>query len=893
MKAKVLFVALFALTLGVSCTGNHIIGNADERAAVQQDFELRQAELPDGDLFSIFDKPLSQKEREALTFLYAYMPLSDIADNSGEYFLENVDCTFRAQEEMPWGKSIPEREFRHFVLPIRVNNENLDNSRMEFYEELKDRVKDLSMYDAVQEVNHWCHEKVIYAPTDMRTSSPLATVKTAYGRCGEESTFTVAALRAVGIPARQVYTPLWAHTDSNHAWVEAWVDGEWFFFGACEPQPVLNLGWFNAPASRAMLMHTRVFGAYNGPEDAMYRTPRNTEINITSNYATVAHVDLIVTETDGSPVSDATVEFKVFNFGSFGSIATLKTDNEGKTSLTSGKGDLLVWASKDGKYGYAKVSVGIDEELTVVLDHVVGEKTYSQTGRNFGIRHTAKLDIVPPPEKANLPEVTPEQTAENERRMAVEDSIRNAYTSTFMTDEMAREFAAAHELSPDVVGKMLVDSRGNHEVICEFLSGLQTAQEKEAGVDLLRQISVKDLKDVTIDVLKDHLLNSRSCANVEYFSRYVRNPRVSNETLTPYKQFFLNEISQEDQEAYRSDPMKLVSWVAENIRVDNDCNLNSCPISPAGVWKARVADSQSRNIFFVSLCRALGIPARIDMMTRKLQVLGDDGVTDVNFEAPLLANAATGKIKINYKSADNRPDPRHFSISKVTPEGSLMTLNFLGMGMMMGQNMGSFFNNGISVDEGDYVLETGTRLANGSVLSSLTFFTVEPQKTTTLDVVLRESEDEVQVIGSFDSESKFKLPDSDEMTSVLATTGRGYFIVAVLGVGQEPTNHALGDISAKKKEFEEWDRKIILLFPSEEQYKNFNPKEFPSLPSTVTYGIDVDGAIQNQIATEMHSSNKSSLPMVIIGDTFDRVVFFSQGYTIGTGEQLMNVIKKL
>ena len=158
------------------------------------------------------------------------MPLGDITDYSGEYYLENIDYSLKAREEMPWGKTIPEREFRHFVLPVRVNNENLDDSRKVFYEELKDRVKGLSLHDAVLEVNHWCHEKVIYTPSDARTSSPLASVKTAYGRCGEESTFTVAALRSVGIPARQVYTPRWAHTDDNHAWVEAWVDGKWHFF---------------------------------------------------------------------------------------------------------------------------------------------------------------------------------------------------------------------------------------------------------------------------------------------------------------------------------------------------------------------------------------------------------------------------------------------------------------------------------------------------------------------------------------------------------------------------------------------------------------------------------------------------------------------------------------
>ena len=203
---------------------------------------------------------ISTEQREALKFLYAYMPMADIADHSVDYFLENIDCSLQARQEMPWGKTVPEREFRHFVLPVRVNNEDLDSCRMVFYAELKERVQGLSMRDAVLEVNHWCHEKVTYRPTDARTSSPLASVKTAYGRCGEESTFTVSALRSVGIPARQVYTPRWAHTDNNHAWVEAWVDGKWYFLGACEPEPVLNLAWFNAPASRGMLMHTKVFG---------------------------------------------------------------------------------------------------------------------------------------------------------------------------------------------------------------------------------------------------------------------------------------------------------------------------------------------------------------------------------------------------------------------------------------------------------------------------------------------------------------------------------------------------------------------------------------------------------------------------------------------------------
>ena len=106
----------------------------------------------------------------------------------------------------------------------------------------------------------------------------------------------------------------------------------------------------------------------------------------------------------------------------------------------------------------------------------------------------------------------------------------------------------------------------------------------------------------------------------------------------------------------------------------------------------------------------------------------------------------------------------------------------------------------------------------------------------------------------------------------MSTTGRGYFVVAVLGVNQEPTNHALRDIAAVSAEFEKWGRSIVLLFPDEESYNKFRPQDFPGLPKTISYGIDNGGAIQSMIAKEMKLANKDILPMFIIGDTFNRVV---------------------
>ena len=118
------------------------------------------------------------------------------------------------------------------------------------------------------------------------------------------------------------------------------------------------------------------------------------------------------------------------------------------------------------------------------------------------------------------------------------------------------------------------------------------------------------------------------------------------------------------------------------------------------------------------------------------------------------------------------------------------------------------------------------------------------------------------MIGNFNSENKFKRADNGEETSVLATTGRGYFVVAILGARQEPTNHAMRDIAAVKKDLEAWGRSMVLLF-------------------------------QKEIASAMKLQNASQLPIFIIADTFNRVVFVSQGYTIGLGEQLMKVIHKL
>ena len=812
------------------------------------------------------------------------MPIGDITDYDGKLYLDNIRSSFQAKQEMPWGDSIPEDIFRHFVLPIRVNNENLDESRMVFFDELKDRVKGMYLYDAVLEVNHWCHEKVIYTPSDARTSSPLASVKTAYGRCGEESTFTVAALRSVGIPARQVYTPRWAHTDDNHAWVEAWVNGKWYFLGACEPEPILNLGWFNGPAYRGMLMHTKVFGKYNGPEEVMLETDGYTEINVIDNYAPTGKAIVTIVDADGKPVPDADVEFKIYNYAEFYTVANKKTDAEGKTFLTAGKGDMFVWATKDGKFGFDKVSFG-KGDVTIKLDKKPGDAI-----------EAVALDVIPPVEGSIPAEVTPEQKETNAARLLEEDAIRNKYVATFYTEEKAEALAKELGIDPLKTSDFMIGSRGNWMEIEKFLRETP-ADKRPVAMALLDVISAKDLRDTPASVLADHL-NNTEVVNSEQFNRYVLNPRVANEFLSPYRSFFIANVDAELAKQAKEDPMALVDWVKKNITIKNELNSQRIPVMPMGVFKSRVADTGSRDIFFIAVARSLGIPARIEPVARKVQFMKDGNWMDVDFEAAVQTTAKQGKVMATYAPIKALQDPKyysHFTIAKILPDAKLQTLNFRSAStdMGVGTTWSTLLKKPQPIDEGNYMMVTGTRMANGSVLAEVSFFNVEPDKTTDIKLEMRENLEEVQVIGNFNSENKFKRADNGEEISVLATTGRGYFVVAILGARQEPTNHAMRDIAAVKKDLEEWGRSMVLLFPDEKGYNSFDPKEFGDLPNTITYGIDADNHIQKEIASAMKLQNASQLPIFIIADTFNRVVFVSQGYTIGLGEQLMKVIHKL
>ncbi|WP_300728133.1 transglutaminase domain-containing protein [uncultured Rikenella sp.] len=879
---KTLFAA-WALALLTACGGS---GRLVEQAQTRQRVAERVAER--ADWLPELPAEATPKERDGMEFLYAYMPVGDATDYAPELYLANVRASLRAAEEMPWGRTVPNDLFLHYVLPVRINNENLDTSRVTFYDELKERVKGLSMEEAILEVNHWCHEKVIYTPSDGRTMSPSAAVRNAQGRCGEESTFTVAALRAVGIPARQVYTPRWAHTDDNHAWVEAWADGKWYYFGACEPEPVLDMGWFDGPSKRGMLMHTKVFGDYLGDEEVIGRTPLHTEINVTHNYAPVATATIVVRDTTGAAVPGASVDFGIYNYAEFYPAVRKKTDAEGKTTMTAGLGDMLVWATDGADFGYEKLSFGKQDTLVIVLNRRGGA----------GESYAAAFDIVPPAEGKTADRVTPEQRAANGLRLAQEDSIRNAYISGWMSKEDA--FALAQRIGADTarVWNAISTSRGNWAEIAKFLSEAAKLGELVTAFDLLDVVSTKDLQDTPAAVLADHLTGAVAYKDRPYFKEYILNPRVGRELLVPYRS------------AMASEPATIEEIIlkAKGVVLVDSLNPSRLPISALGVQLSGMGDRAARDRYFIAMARSKGIPARHEPVTGRLQyydllaTCGVDAWRNVDFDGEAASAAAAsavprGTLMVNYVPSKHNDDPKyysHFTVARFR-NGRYETIELSDPDADMGAagSLSAIFRKPVVLEAGDYMLTSGTRMADGTVLSEVRFFPIEAGEQTTLDMTMREDDNAVQVIGTMNPESKFLAQGATEPQSILSTTGRGYFVLALLEAKKEPTNHALRDIAALKAELEQWGRGLVFLFPTAEQLAAFDASEFGELPKTITYGVDKGGEVAGMLRQSLELTNMNDLPVFVVADTFGRVVFVSQGYRIGLGEQMMKVIRSL
>lgn len=878
MKTFVFLLITFFVLSFQSCNNDHLVNDHGYMDKVKDKFNERREIFQgrEGELFSIIDSGLNKKESEAMQFLIAYMPLNDLADYSGSFYLVNVRLSLQARENTLWGNKIPEDIFLHYVLPPRVNNENLDSFRIAYYNEIHERINDaVTIEKAALEINHWCHEKVSYQPADIRTSAPMATVLSARGRCGEESTFTVAALRTAGIPARQIYTPRWAHCDDNHAWVEVWVDGEWKYLGACEPEPVLDRGWFTEPARRAMLTHTKAFGLYRGNGKVVKKTENFAEINTLSKYARTKALEIKVIDPQHNVVDNAVVEPSLYNYAEFYPLAKIITRENGQCSFETGLGDLLVWAHKDGKFGFEKVNVDEADTVIIILGNKDNINDYYEFDLQAPVQHIPYSDTIPGYMKSSNPE-----------RLIMEDSIRNAYVNTWMNGDDAVKLARANGLDKEIVKNIISRSMGNYVDIARLIT--DTPEEyNDILIKLLGVISDKDLRDTKSYVLMDHLVNAGKYHNPdnhsdEIYIRYVLNPRISFEILTTWRSFIYEYFDNDLSESIITDPYAFARWIKENIKLANEENYYNVPVSPEGVLETGYADLLSAKILFIAGCRSYGIPARLEKGTIITQFYRDNTWHDVFFSDEKYEKPGDAYLSFSYEGGLPVPEYYiHFTIARFE-NGRYVTLDYDYNRKI------TLFDDSLTLPEGSYMLVTGNRTNGSTVLSSIKFFDLEAGKKRTLNVKLRKEMKPARILNKIDFEQNFV--DGNINKKLIAYSEKGMVIIWI-DHDKEPSKHILNDLPHVKNELDELGCQFIFLSDPSTKSASYLPDEFEGLPEKTLFGFDENLDILNSIYGK--SYDKVQLPVVVYADENGNVYYKSEGYRIGIGEQILKSIIKV
>ena len=751
----------------------------------------------------------SEEEALLIKFFYGTMPLRDAGEYPFEIFLSYVRHALWLRKTIDWCKKLPEDLFVHDVLYYRINSEDISDCRSFFYEQLKDRIVGLDEYQAAVEINYWCVEHATYEMADDRTAGPMTMYRSGKGRCGEESTFTVTALRSVGLAARQVYTPRWAHCDDNHAWVEVWVNGEWHFLGACEPEEKLDRGWFTGPAGQALLIHSRTFGDYAAGkrEEVIGRDGAVVCHNVTASYTKTRKLRIQVRKQDNTPAAHAQVSVEILNMAEYFPAAVLETDEQGETSIRLGLGDIRLQARSEGKFverycNLAEDGVGAadaDCAVTLVLkDSEAGMKD-ALSGVSACEWHLAKL-CAPKEVVVRESVLSEEEVSRSTQRLADAVKLREE-----RFDQLTRHAIAVH---PEEEERMRVAGE-NAEELTAFLEKDDNPDRKK----LLDSLTKKDNKDLRAEVLEDHLSAKRGSWSEDIHVQDLLCPRIWLEEIGAYRSYICSVLTAQEQEAFASNPELIWNYVNQNITDIPEEEYNTLCASPIGCLKLKMGSAVSRTILFIAICRSLNIPARLDKSLMLPEYWADGA-----FHVPVSrAQASKGTLLLRNIPGKEWIYAQHWTLGRLEKD-HFVTMNHAGL-VFEKETLELLLPVGI------YRLIAVKRLLNGDQEAAELLFAIEKEKQTELYMPDFEKTDGVMPWGKNsvpdESQSCRKLQNKnnslrEEIQSCLLrdiflqradgtlcsleklVSGKRS-ILAFLEIGAEPTEHVLNEVLALEK----------------------------------------------------------------------------------------------
>ncbi len=814
-------------------------------------------------------KSCNKEEEIAVKYLYTTMPISDIADYSFDIFLDYAKHAIYLWKEGVYSKDIPEDIFLNYVMHHRVNNEDITICRKFFYNEVKDIIEGKSMKDAIIDINYWCASEATYQATDDRTISPIGVYKSGFGRCGEESTFGVTVLRSVGIPARQVYAPRWSHCDDNHAWVEVYCDGKWYFLGACEPEEILNKGWFTSASSRAMMVHSKCFDYVIPNEETVGKSGMATILNNLELYANTTKLEVIIIDKYGNKLPNINVDFEVLNYSEYFPIASLVTDENGKVTITVGLGDIHIHAYKNGIFADKIINTSKLKNETIKL----------KLEKNLAYDVWNDFDLISPLDAPiNIKQPTKEQKEIGRTKLKSVMNTRLKKVEGFYDESLANNIIKNCK-DKEKVKEILNLARGNFEEVQNFILAKVSKKEDEYKEDILRVLTIKDYRDFSSEVLLSHLKNAVKFTDkydIEIFKQYILNPRIYIENLTDYREFIAGYFTEEEKKVFTNHPHKIWDYISKNIEEKEEYEYKGIITSPIGCLTIKVGNKISKKILFVAICRSIGIPARINEIDELAEFYNGNSFMSVEVK---------GQKESILKIASKNKDIvwtyfLNWSIAKLE-NGVYKSLNLVDIP----------WNNGITlnVEAGEYRIITSNRLPNGNIFAKKLCFNINEKQEKEVMLEIRESTicDMLEDIEIMD----FDLyKENGEKVSAKEITKDKQHLLIWIEESKEPTEHILNEIYDRKDEFDDLGESIIFIVKNKEALEDPTlSKIIKVLPKLRIYYDAFEENI-NILGRRMYV-DPDKLPLIIVTNPDFHGIYATSGYNVGTGDILLRIMQ--
>ena len=814
------------------------------------------------------------KYRKELEYLYASMPLSDAVNYPPELFEGFAAHGHFLRENVDWCRELSEELYLNQVLFHRVNDEEISECRELFYKKLWPLVQGKSMEEAAKIINYWCLEQATYRLTDERTASAETVLRCSFGRCGEESMFTVNALRSVGIPARQVYAPKWPHCDDNHAWVELFCNGRWQYLGACEPEESLNRGWFMAAASRAMLVHSRTFGPVMMQEELISGDGCMSLWNQLPRYADSKKLTVTVLEND-LPLPGVTVRCELLNYAEFAPISRQITNEKGQIFLTTGLGDLHLHCVKDGRFLTCKID--LREESEIIIDFAAAKlcETEDRQGVDF--------DMQPPTDNMNyLHPQSEEVKLLRQKKFDEAVAKRHQKEAAYLDVQAGEQLLLQRGWSAENAkrgAKLLAGSYGNEQELLTFLSG----DRIDLKLSLLEVLTEKDRYDCKVEVLQeayDGALNFEADCPRELFVPYLMNPRIGREILKPWRNALLQKFTEEEKVSFIADPTSISKWIKNNILHQPQQEHPDLLTTPLALVLSKNGNQRSQDILFVAICRSLGIPARLAPDDQRPQFWDKKNELFVDG-----APKQEGKL-LEFRLETEEMEPwiysQNWSLARLE-QGEYVTLDLSNE---------RWVDNRLSLQlmPGQYRLLTCKRMPTGALFAKEYRFELK-QDGDSLSISQRKAK-------LTDLLSDKPIPDfslytaEGEACSMEELCADRANLFLWLEEGKEPTEHILNEMEDLRDGFSGLDANIFFVLKSKGALKDARIHRALENIAGIQVLYDDFRDTMSMLARRMYI-DPDKLPIVVLCSKGLNGIYGSSGYNVGLGDLILKIFNEL